>query len=168
MHDARAIANYFLDRAHAERVPITALTLLKVLYFAHGWHLAKYGEPLVAQPFEAWTNGPVNRVVYEQVKKLRAHAIEFRLMSFDADKGAFVESSVGDITTDLEKFLNNIFDYYTRFDGTELSELTHEEGSPWDKVWKQAERHAVPGMEIADSDIVNWFRGEGLRGLRKQ
>ncbi|MFM9718924.1 Panacea domain-containing protein, partial [Streptomyces galilaeus] len=47
------------------------MTLLKVLYFAHAWHLAKYGKPLVAQPFEAWRHGPVNRVVYDQYKEYR-------------------------------------------------------------------------------------------------
>jgi len=70
MHDARAITNYFLDRAAQRGMAITIMTLLKVLYFAHAWYLAKKNAPLVGQPFEAWRHGPVNRVVYDQFKGL--------------------------------------------------------------------------------------------------
>lgn len=157
MYDARAVANYFLDRALQLGISITTMTLLKVLYFAHAWHLAKYERPLVAQPFEAWKYGPVNRVVYEQLKHYKAKPISKKLRSFDVTAGDFVET---DLNTSFEKyeFLNNIFDYYTKFDSFTLSDLTHEEGSPWDIIWKAAEKEAVPGMIIPNSVILNWFR----------
>ncbi|MBA3519059.1 MAG: DUF4065 domain-containing protein [Rhizobiales bacterium] len=73
------IANYFLDRADAGGQPISPLSLLKILYFAHAWHLAKSGEALVGQPFEAWQYGPVNRVVYSQIKQFGRSPIQGRL-----------------------------------------------------------------------------------------
>ena len=45
MYDARAITNYFLDRAEQTGTAVTIMTLLKVLYFPHAWYLAKYKNP---------------------------------------------------------------------------------------------------------------------------
>ena len=160
MHDARGIANYLLDRAAQMGVPITSMTLLKVLYFAHAWHMAKFNSELVAQPFEAWQYGPVNRVVYEQIKQFGARPIVGRLNSFDPVVCKYVEakSSVPDMTG---QFLNHIFDYYSQFHAFTLSDLTHERGSPWDAIWQKAEREAVPGMIIPNHLILEWFRGTG-------
>ncbi len=160
MHDARGIANFFLDRALQTGRPITVMTLLKVLYFAHAWHLVKYNAPLVAQPFEAWRYGPVNRVVYEQMKGLGSRNIQIKLVSFDATACDFCETKY-DFDADTTKFLKDIFDYYSQFHPFKLSDLTHEEGSPWDIVWTEAEKRAVPGMTIPDSLIKKWFREGG-------
>ncbi len=159
MHDARAVANFFIDRASEKSRPITVMTLLKVLYFAHAWHLAKYEKPLVGQPFEAWRYGPVNRVVYEQMKAMGSRPIENKLTSFDADNCAFGETKYK-FDDELTKFLADIFDYYSQFHPFNLSQLTHEKGSPWDIVWSEAEKRAVPGMVIPDTLIRKWF-GEG-------
>jgi uncharacterized phage-associated protein len=160
MVDARAVANYILDCACQRGIPITAMTLLKVLYFSHAWHLVKYERPLVAQPFEAWKHGPVNRVVYEQIKHCNRRPIVKRFTSFDAKSCSFIETGYS-FDHELSTFLLNIFDYYTKFDPFELSDLTHERGSPWEIVWQRAEKKAVPGMIIPDTLILQWFRGAG-------
>ena len=160
MHDARGVANFFLDRAFHMRRPIGVMTLLKVLYFAHAWHLAKYIRPLVAQRFEAWRYGPVNRVVYEQLKNLDSRPIQSKLKSFDPHLCRFSETRYN-FDADTTIFLENIFDYYSHFDPFKLSDLTHEEGSPWDVVWSEAEKRAVPGMIIPNSLIMKWFRENG-------
>ncbi len=162
MYDARGVANYFLDRASRRGMSVTVMTLLKVLYFAHGWHLAKYGRPLVAQPFEAWKHGPVCRVVYDQLKYHKSAPIQQRLNSFDASVGVFVETHLN-ISDELQQFLNNLFDYYSQFHAFRLSDLTHEDESPWDVVWRKAEKKAVPGMVIPNDLIMEWFkRGSGM------
>lgn len=160
MYDARAVANYFLDRGTASKLKISAMALLKVLYFAHGWHLVKFDKPLVAQPFEAWKHGPVVRVVYDQIKRLGSKPIDYRLKSFNISAGGFAEANVqlDDVT---KEFLNNIFDYYSKFHPFVLSDLTHEKGSPWDIVWQTAEKKAVPGMLIPNSEIKDWFNKIG-------
>ncbi len=160
MHDARGIANFFLDRAVQTQHPITVMTLLKVLYFAHAWHLAKYSAPLVAQPFEAWKHGPVNRVVYEQLKGNGPRQINSKLVSFDPISCQFTET-ICNLELETINFLTNIFDYYSQFHPFKLSDLTHEEGSPWDIIWNEAEKRAVPGMIIPDSLIMEWFRKGG-------
>ena len=167
MHDARGIANYFLDRASHRGLEITVMTLLKVLYFAHGWHLARYEKPLVGQPFEAWKHGPVNRVVYDQLRECGAKPVRQRLQVFDAGACAFVDAAAH-VEDETAEFLNHVFDYYAGFHPFRLSDLTHEPGSPWDVVWQAAENKAVPGMLIPDSLIVEWFKGEGRRARTSQ
>lgn len=157
MHDARAIANFFLDRADARGMKLRIMTLLKVLYFAHAWYLAKEDKPLIAQPFEAWDYGPVNRVVYDQFKRLGKNTINTRATSFDANKGDFYPTPYS-LDHETEKFLNDIFDYYSQFHALELSDLTHEKGSPWDVIWSAAAKRAVPGMYIPNELIAAWFK----------
>jgi uncharacterized phage-associated protein len=125
MHDARAIANFFLDRAEARGIKLSILTLLKVLYFAHAWYLAKEDKPLIAQPFEAWEHGPVNRVVYDQFKNIGKDPINKRAVSFNANQSSFCKTPYSvDINT--ENFLSNIFDYYSQFHPFQLSDLTRK------------------------------------------
>jgi uncharacterized phage-associated protein len=162
MHDARAIANFFLDRAEKSGLPLTIMTLLKVLYFSHAWHLGKYGKPLVAQPFEAWRHGPVNRVVYDQFKEYGERPLNKKAESFDPSTMKF-DPTPYNFDNDTTVFLENIFDYYSKFHPFKLSHLTHEKGGPWDIIWSQAEKRAVPGMIIPNELIATWFADQ--RGL---
>jgi uncharacterized phage-associated protein len=159
MHDARAIANYFLDRADSRRMQISIMTLLKVLFFAHAWYLAKEGKPLIAQPFEAWDYGPVSRVVYDQFKNNGKEPIAKRAVSFDVARSDFCVTPYL-LDTETAKFLNDIFDYYSQFHPMQLSDLTHEKGSPWEAIWSAAARRAVPGMYIPNDRIASWFKGK--------
>ncbi len=42
------------------------MKLQKMVFFAHGYHLAKYGEPLIKDEFLAWKFGPVVLTIYDQ------------------------------------------------------------------------------------------------------
>ena len=64
-YDARAVANFLLDYADEKKVKVTLLSILKMIYYAHGWYLTHREQPLVDQPFEAWPYGPVVRAVCE-------------------------------------------------------------------------------------------------------
>lgn len=164
MYDARAVSNFFLDRASKAGIEITIMTLLKVIYFAHAWHLAKTGDPLIAQPFEAWEHGPVNRVVYDQYKGYRKKPIDKKAVSFDPGSLKYVETAYS-FDKDTEDLLQNVFDYYVNFHPFTLSDLTHEKGGPWDTVWSEAQNRAVPGMTIPNNLILAWFR-EGKGAMR--
>jgi len=54
------LANLMLHEAARIDITITHLTLQKLLYFAHGLSLVRYGQPLVLGYFEAWRLGPVH------------------------------------------------------------------------------------------------------------
>jgi len=66
-YDARIIANALLDIADEQNRSLSITSLLKILYFSHGWYLAKYDKNLIAHEFEAWQHGPVIRVVLNKM-----------------------------------------------------------------------------------------------------
>lgn len=155
-HDARAIANFFLDHADSMGHPLTIMSLLKLIYFAHGWHLARFGRPLVKNHFEAWQYGPVIRSVYESFHGAGDDPITTRAYKFDPLTGT---SSLADCELDRSErvFLSQIFGAYAHFPAFNLSDITHEPGSPWDEIWVRSGREVNPGMRISNESIKSHF-----------
>jgi uncharacterized phage-associated protein len=157
-YDARALANYLLDYGAAKGQPVTIMSLLKILFFAHAWHLAKTDLPLCGQPFEAWPHGPVNRVVYDQFKGTGARPITSRAKALNVSTARYEVAECQALDPEAAELLRNVFDYYSQYHPFRLSKLTHEPGAPWDKVWNEATRRAVPGMLISNDSIRDWFQ----------
>ena len=63
-HDARSVANAFIQRGIDAKRPLTPLQVQKLVFFAHAWMLGLRGRPLINEPFEVWKYGPVVPVVY--------------------------------------------------------------------------------------------------------
>ena len=55
---------------------VTNLRLQKLLYFAQGWYLARYGKPLFEDDMLCWKYGPVVRTVYDKYKDRGKTGIE--------------------------------------------------------------------------------------------
>jgi uncharacterized phage-associated protein len=157
-YDARVIANFFLDYGAERNQPVTIMSLLKILFFAHAWHLGKTNLPLVGQPFEAWKYGPVSRVVYDQFRLSADKPIGERATVLNVATARYETAKWHAIDEETKTLLRNVFDYYSRFHPFRLSDLTHEKGGPWDLVWSEATRRAVPGMVISDDSIREWFQ----------
>lgn len=155
-HDARAIANVILDQSDALGIAVYSTTLLKVLYFSHGWHLARFDAPLVAQPFEAWQHGPVVRVVYDQIKSASGKPIRHRLTAFDP-KVMLPRVATATLSQSTISLIRAVLRAYGALHPYTLSELTHEEGSPWGAVWEAALAGSAPGGKLDDGDIRRYF-----------
>ncbi|MEM9279419.1 MAG: type II toxin-antitoxin system antitoxin SocA domain-containing protein [Pseudomonadota bacterium] len=155
-HDARSIANFFLDQAEANGVALSHLKIQKLLFFAHAWNLAKFDQPLIGQPFEAWKYGPVVRVVYDQLKSYKSKSVVTRLTRIDPTTGEFTES-YSNYNSETRELLSSIYYFYGQFHALKLSDLTHQKGGPWDRTWGKAKISAVNGMIIPDNLIKSWF-----------
>jgi uncharacterized phage-associated protein len=157
-YDGRAVANCILGISEELRIPLTQMKLLKILYFAHGWFLAAHRQPLVTQPFEAWEYGPVVRVVRDALRDFGREAVSGRIEYFDLKTGEIFE-----FPSNLEKphreFVEKIFLSYCHYDGWKLSEITHERGSPWDKIWNSAEPIGRLALRIDNKEIQRYFEG---------
>ncbi|MDQ6665177.1 MAG: DUF4065 domain-containing protein, partial [Acidobacteriota bacterium] len=75
-YDALAVANYFLDCARKDGRELDPMGIQKLVFFAHGWHLALVGSPLIEQRVEAWEYGPVIPDIYHAFKEFGAGAIK--------------------------------------------------------------------------------------------
>lgn len=161
-YDSRVIANFVLDLASERKLGVTQLSLYKILYFAHGWYLASFAKPLVSHEFEAWQRGPVIKVLRDQYRKFEDRPITERAEKLNIFTG---EYSVVEplLSADDALFVRNIFESYYHYGAWKLSEMTHESGSPWDRLWNSPNPVGRLALRIKNEDIKAHFDGLGLR-----
>jgi len=155
-YDARAVANFILDLADDDGLPLTQLALLKIIYFAHGWYLAAKDRPLVTQPVEAWQYGPVIKVVRDAFKDCGKKPINQRAERLILSTGEY-QLVIPDIQPEDAQFIVSVYRTYRDFDGLELSDLTHVSNSPWDRVWNPRSTSGGLGLRIKNDDIKSYF-----------
>lgn len=161
-YDARCVANYMLKAMRKGGKAASMVSLMKLIYFAHGMHLARYGGSLIQQEFEAWENGPVVRAVWESFKDdgVRGYIPD------DAWATRFVPQTgdripVGAVVNEqTETLLDFVIDLLSRHTAFQLVEMTHERGSPWHRVWFS--KTANLGMKIGNDTIREWFLSTSL------
>ncbi len=116
------VAQYFVRKEGM----IDNTKIQKLCYFAQGWHLGLKEEPLFGDEFEAWVHGPVCRELYNEIRY----------------NNSLGEGDIGRISEADKTYLDAIYEEYGRFNGMELSEMTHNE-TPWkisrgEKLWHEA------------------------------
>lgn len=120
-----------------ERYSLSALPLMKLVYFVYAEFLTKFKESLFTNSFEAFKLGPVDRILWNQgykgKNKITPKFDEITSMSpvdaklIASGKYDQVMSVIEDITKHEETFKNP---YY-------LKELTHQVNTPWQTVYKK-------------------------------
>ena len=119
-YDARQITNWFINRASRDGCSLSIMSLLKLVYIAHGWHLEMKNQPLIKNRIEAWQHGPVIPDVYHKFRPQgvnpRSPAPEFSQPVSPSD----------------DEFLEQIYKIYGGMSPFRLSELTHVAGGPWE------------------------------------
>ena len=114
------VANYFLTQISEDAGDLMSnLKLQKLVYYAQGFHLALYDEPLFPEPLEAWTNGPVVPELFRHYKKYESGAIP-------CPKG--VDFSIYEEET--RSFLDEVYSVFGQFAAWKLRNLTDQE-PPW-------------------------------------
>lgn len=152
-----AIANWFIDKANATGVLINQISLQKLMYIAHGWHLALMdGIPLVNEGIEAAPYGVSITGVREEV----------------ADKGVWsIHSPLGDETKyprldciihkNTIALLERVWETHRRFSPLELSSMTSKPGTPWSDMKPQLLqlKHDSSDLriQIPDSSIQAYY-----------
>jgi uncharacterized phage-associated protein len=156
-YDARAVANALLDLADERGLPLTHMALHKIIYYAHGWHLAKQGHPFVRQEFEAWKDGPVLRPIWEALRTSGSQPVTIRATRFDPVSQSR-EVVPPDLMEEDRTFLRDILAAYGHLHAFELSEMTHAPGGPWDRVWNAPDGRITLGMRISHDAVRQHFQ----------
>lgn len=119
---AQDVANYFIWRVNEDEDSgdnITNLKLQKLVYYAQGFNLAWYGEPLFPEPIEAWTHGPVVRSLYFDYSSYGANPIPTP-----------VDFDPASIDSRTRQLLEEVYSVYGQYSAWGLRNLTHDE-PPW-------------------------------------
>lgn len=136
---AQSIANGFLTVAKEQAVPLTNMQVQKLVYYAHGFHLALKGEPLIEQEIKAWNFGPVIPPLYNDLKQYGNGVVTDLIPGFPLPSEEFALA-----------LIKRVFELYGRIPGPRLSAVTHAPNSPWDKVYKQAKFSVIPNDLIRE------------------
>lgn len=165
MYSTKAIANYFIDRGHREGVDIDPMKLQKLVYFAHGWHLAIREEPLVNERAEAWRYGPVFPRLYQEFKDYGRNPIRRRAKAkkMEGTKIWQWEPLLRSEDIDTRQVLDEVWEVYSGCSGYELSVMTHQKDGPWAETWlNEAQGGRIINVDIPDRKIQEYFRRVGL------
>ena len=171
-YSAFAVANSFLALAKKDGIEITPLKIQKLVYIAHGYHLALTrreehpdGVPLVHdEAVEAWTFGPVFPSLYHEFKVFgkdpitrRAQDIKFLQIAgiFSTD---IVTPEVNKDDAGICALLDRIWEIYRKFSGPQLSSLTHAEGTPWYETYREGE--TLRNTHISNKVICSYYAGK--------
>lgn len=150
-YSSAAIANYFIKKATEQERVLSPLKLIKLVYLAHGWHLALEKEPLINEPIVAWQYGPVIASLYHRFKKFGNDNItEYAPVNVSDEKH---------LTTSKNTLalLDRVWEVYNKLTAIQLSNLTHEKNSPWDIAWNQQKGKDNYNHAISDQIIQGYY-----------
>ena len=132
------VADFFLFFQTPEEAGdlISNLKLQKLLYYAQGLYLAKYGRPLFPERIEAWTHGPVVPRVYHHFKEHGFGSIP-------------KPANCPELSKRVQRFLTTVFRVYGQYSAWKLRDFTHQEAP-----WKETEE----GCVISHASLRKYFR----------
>lgn len=141
---ALAVANFILDKAKEERLPIRQLKLQKLIYFCYAWYAGNKGEELFSEDIEAWQFGPVVREVYLEFKGAGSTPITQKATELDWDTFEYIEPCV---SNDVAEELQSVWDKYKAKSDAWLVEATHSATEPWGilvETYGKADKRQIP------------------------
>lgn len=144
--NATITANYLIYIMSDAFDDVTNMKLNKLLYYAQGHYLSKYGTPLFSDPIEAWDHGPVVPAVYSAYKRYGDRPIT-----------GYDQSTISAVTPQVSDILFGVARNYGKFSASALRNMTHVIDSPWDQVYHKGQAHT----EIPLSLIQNYFADIG-------
>ena len=157
-YDSKAVANYYLLKPEPERGGAnTQMKLHKLIFYAHGWHLGLRGEPLLDEMVEAWEYGPVVPSLYHEFKDLGAAPIDRLATEFDVRTAGFDRiPAIDDNDQATSALLDRVWKIYGPLTASQLSQMTHEPGSPWSETRRKNPK--IKSVDIPNDLIEEYFR----------
>ena len=129
---AKVIANFFLKIASEKKRNLTNMQLQKLVYITGGFYSAFTKNALYYEPTEAWQFGPVIRELYLSLKK---HGLKLVDEYIEEGEELEIQREFAQKDELLNAIIDMVFAVYGHKSGSELSNLTHKEGTPWDVIY---------------------------------
>lgn len=131
------IANYLLSLADQEGAKdMTLMKLMKLVYFSYAWYLTLSNEKLFTEEVEAWQFGPVIPSLYHEFKHFgNRHITEYAAYYEYAYSDEPQYLMINGADKNVWGIVAAVWQHYKDKSATELSRITHDDGSPWDEVY---------------------------------
>jgi uncharacterized phage-associated protein len=145
MYDARTVANEMIRLALDVRKPLNNIQIQKLVYIAHGFYLALSNQPLIKQPVEAGTYGPLIQDLYDALFEYGVEEITEILENVPREK----------LSDEARLIIRSVVNSYGRFSDLQLSTLTRVEDTPWKQVY---DPNAFLYKRIANELIRDYYK----------
>lgn len=146
MNTSRSVARTIIEIAAQKKLPVTNLTLQKLLYFSHGLMLVRHDATLIQDDFQAWKYGPVVDSLYHDLKIFGSSPI----LPNAGFIGIWPELSDAKTRTVLNDVLNQL----GNMSGRELINFSHDPESPWYAVYESDST----SIKIPNEKIKDYFK----------
>jgi uncharacterized phage-associated protein len=98
---------------------VTAMKLQKLMFYSQAWNLVWEEEPLFADDFQAWANGPVLPNLYSRHRGC-----------FKVSAAMFNDGNLDAVSPAQRENIDKVLGFYGEQNAQWLSNLTHQE-APW-------------------------------------
>lgn len=145
------------DEPQQGRLVLSPLKLVKLVYVTHGWWLGVTGTALVSpEKAEAWPYGPVFPDLFKMIKRFGRDRVLDVAPNVVEERNPDVRLS--DRHRDL---IDVVHDTYRKYSGGELTELTHQPGTPWDRTWNHAK-------DCIENDVISRYYADRFEKLKQK
>jgi uncharacterized phage-associated protein len=152
-YPALAVAYAFVKKGIEEEIPFTQMKLQKLVFFAHGLYLAtESSQPLIKENFQAWKFGPVVPEIYHTYKYYGDEKINDTFWLFGAEDSW--DETLKNADKKSQEAIDATWSALKSMSAIKLSNWTHKEGSPWQKVYKPG----IHSVEIPNEKIEAYFK----------
>lgn len=132
------VAAYILENTGS----ISTMKLQKLCYYSQAWSLVWDDKPIFREEIQAWVNGPVIPDLF--------HEFQGEYMVDSCKKG-----NSSRLTQDEKETIDAVIEFYGKYSGAELSELTHSE-IPWKEARKGLAEMEY-GQNVIDLAVMSDF-----------
>lgn len=143
---------YLVNKFTKDNKDVTNLQLQKLMYFFECYYMNLYDvQKLYDCNFCAWAFGPVAIPLYKEYKKFGNGNIEL-------DER---QKKIGEeISKDKKRVMDQIYEVFGKLQPMTLVAYTHQQGSPWRKVWEKNGKKIKYGSDsyIDKTESMKWFR----------
>ena len=153
MYNCFDIADYLLKKAREEGQGIDPMKLLKLTYIAHGYNLGFFDKPLFSNQVQAWKYGTVIPDLYHVIKRFGNGYVDESIVDLYKEKN---------VDGDQKTLLDFVWNVYKPLSGLQLSDLIHQENTPWSKTFNSSFNMPVSNDIIKEhyKSLIAEKRGE--------
>ena len=146
-----ALANTFVAQ-HGATDWLDQMKLQKLAFYSYGWWLAYHNQPMLSEAPEVWQYGPVFSSLYGALRPYGSAAVRTPVGPPFAPPPIIPEADAA-----TRQWVDWIWNRYGHLNALQLSDMTHEVGTPW-QIEAAAHDYRVPKRHpIPDATTKRYF-----------